>query len=161
MRNRAMRNRAMPRVDRPTANAQALGNMSEQEPEVADDEPLSPWEQDVATSLEALGLPPWDHKAKAATFVQGHRGLLDLDLDFPAEYLKGPAPLSYVWKRAVEEGVRVHVYADIDGKQFHLKWEQESETGPQNQPVHADGTCGDADCDACKAALHLSKALES
>ena len=133
--------------------------MSEQEADARQGEPLSPWEQSVAAELEVVGLPMWDHKAKAATFVQGHRGLLDVDLEFPSEYLKGPAPLSYVWKLAVDDGFRVHVYADIDGGRFHLKLDEETEDGPQNQPVHAPGLCGVHDCEPCKAATHLSKEL--
>ncbi len=124
-----------------------------------EEEPLTAWEQLVADSLVDAGLPMWDYKAKAATFAQGHRGLLDLDLEFPCEYLKGPAPLSYVWKLAVDDGVRVHVYADIDGGRCHLEWEEETEDGPQNQPLHVSGSCGSAGCEPCEAAEHLSAQL--
>ena len=91
-----------------------------------DPEPeLTEWEEGARASLEALGLPRWEYKARAATYTQGHRGILDLDLDFPKKYLKGPAVECYVWKTDVEDGTRVHAYADVDGNTFHLQWQTE------------------------------------
>lgn len=133
--------------------------MSEHDDE-ASAAPLSPWEELVASSLLVAGLPRWEHLARAATFVQGHRGLLDCDLDFPREYLKGPAPVCYVWKVVVGDGYRVHAYADIDGGRFHLQWEDEDGANPQNQPVHFEGACSETECEPCRAAAHLSEKLE-
>jgi hypothetical protein len=135
--------------------------MREQEEGETEEEPRSPWEEATVASLTERGLPIWDNKSKAATFVQGHRGLLDVDLDFPKEYLKEPAPLCYVWKVPMDDGFRVHVYADINGGCFHLVWEEESSDGPQNQPVHAIGHCGNRECEPCKAADHLIEQLAS
>lgn len=124
--------------------------MSELEPE------LSEWEQSAAAALEAADLPAWAYKGRAAIYVQGHRGILDLDLDFPEEYLEKPAPTCYVWKTAIKGGIRVHAYADVDGNRFHLEWD-EGPTGkeamrPQNQPEHKRGPCAVEDCRACRAA---------
>lgn len=127
--------------------------MSEQEeaPE------LSEWEQAAAAALEAADLPLWESKARAATYAQGHRGILDLDLDFPEEYLKGPAPECYVWKTEVEDGTRVHAYADVDGNRLHLVWAEESKEGPQDQPKHESGPCDTKDCRACLAAKLIAE----
>lgn len=139
--------------------------MSEQDADIEDnaaeeaEEELSEWEQSVASSLAAADMPMWDHKARAAIFAQGHRGLLDLELDFPSEYLKGPAPLCYVWKIAVEDGMRVHAYADIEGGCYHLLWDDEDESVPQNQPVHRVSACGTEGCQACAAAQLLVASL--
>ena len=121
-----------------------------------DSEPeLTEWEQGACASLEALGLPRWEYKARAATYLQGHRGILDLDLDFPKEYLKGPAVECYVWKTEVEDGTRVHAYADVDGNTFHLQWQTEREP-VQHQPNHLDGSCDSPTCSACQAATHIA-----
>jgi hypothetical protein len=114
--------------------------------------PLSEWEVKAISELEAAHLPRWESKARAATYTQGHRGLLDLDLNFPEEYLRGPAPECYVWKTEVEDGTRVHAYADVEGNHFHLVWAEVSKTGPQDPPVHESGSCARDDCLPCKAA---------
>lgn len=124
------------------------------------EELLSPWEQTTSELLDEQSLPRWDHKAKAATFAQGHRGLLDLELDFPTEYLKGEALVCYVWKRALGDGLRVHSYVDVDGRCFHVEWEDETDSGPQQQPVHVVGLCT-VECSTCEAVALVHRALSS
>ncbi len=123
------------------------------------EEELSPWEMDVLKSLGENALPRWDHKAKAATFAQGHRGLLDLELDFPDAYLKRPAELCYVWKHKTGDSVRVHSYVDVEGRCVHVRWEEESETEAQSQPTHAVGPCPEQSCTACEAVAHMHSML--
>ncbi len=117
---------------------------------------MTAWEVSASTSLAARDLPAWAYKGRAATYKQGHRGILDLDLDFPAAYLRGPALECYVWKLEVADGTRVHAYADVDGRCFHLQW-QDVSSQIQHQPTHLEGPCPEADCRVCAAAAHVAK----
>ena len=129
------------------------------EEQVEDEIPLSPWEQSAQETLQAADLPLWESKARAATFVQGHRGILDLDLKFPEEYLKGPAPECYVWKREEPNGLRIHAYADVEGNCFHLQWEEVGDSLAQKQPTHHAGACAQEECHACRAAQTIAALL--
>lgn len=115
---------------------------------------LTPWEQRARDVLAAVDLPMWQYKARSVTYAQGHRGIIDFDLRFPSEYLKGPALDCYVWKKEVEDGTRVHAYADVDGRQFHLRWQDAREV--QRQPIHEAGACAISGCKPCLAASDVA-----
>jgi hypothetical protein len=116
----------------------------------------SDWEQTALARLQAAGLPTWEYKAQAATYVQGHRGILDLDLDFPSAYLKEPTEHCYVWKIEIDDGTRVHAYTTLSGKQFHLHWLEGPGDKSQTQPEHLAGHCAEDGCQACRAAAELA-----
>ncbi len=124
--------------------------------EEEDEETRSPWEIATSDALENAQLPTWDSKSRAALFTQGHRGLLDFDLEFPEEYLQGPAPACYVWKIETDKGTQVHSYVDLQGNRFHLQWHEDSGSFAQSQPTHHEGPCDVPSCQACTACEFLS-----
>ena len=129
--------------------------MTDQNPD-SDEVEWSDWETRALARLRDAGLPNWEYKAQAATYAQGHRGILDLDLDFPSDYLKEPTEHCYVWKIEIDEGTRVHTYATIGGAQFHLKWLEGPGDKAQTQPEHLTGRCALKTCDACQAAEEVA-----
>ena len=116
----------------------------------------SDWEKSALAHLKDADLPAWEYKAQAATYAQGHRGILDLDLDFPSEHLKEPTEHCYVWKIAIDEETRVHTYATASGGLFHLKWLEGPGDKAQTQPEHLVGRCARDSCDACQAAVTVA-----
>jgi len=112
-------------------------------------------ETTMLARLEKAGLPIWEYKAQAALYAQGHRGILDLDLDFPSEYLKQPTEHCYVWKIAMGDGTRVHAYATVGGTQFHLTWLEVAGDKSQILPEHFEGPCAEKACAVCQAAKEV------
>ncbi len=117
----------------------------------------SGWEERAATALAGAHLPMWQYKGRAATYAAGHRGILDLDLEFPERYLSGPAPVCYVWKIDVDDGTRDHAYADVQGNCFHLLWDEGDDTRAAQPPEHLTGPCARDACEACRAAALVAQ----
>lgn len=127
----------------------------------AEEAEWSALETSLRAQLQGADLPLWEYKAQAALYTQGHRGILDLDLDFPSQYLKEATEHCYVWKIDVADGTRVHAYATVGGGQFHLKWLEGPGDKSQTQPEHLAGSCAQDACQVCKAAHEVATLISS